>query len=68
MRPLLRAAGLALPVFLSACGGGSSSPDLYGVRGSTVQAIRGEAAPEAPLQPESGNIWGEGLTSAAPAP
>lgn len=68
MRLSLRAAGVALPVLLSACAGGTASPDTSGMHGSTVQAIRGESAADTPLRPETGNIWSEGLTPAAPAP
>ncbi|KAA2212623.1 hypothetical protein [Teichococcus oryzae] len=61
--PLLFAAPTAL--LLAGCGGQAPAPDFSGARGTTVQAIRGEAASVAPLQPEAGDIWSEGLTPSA---
>lgn len=66
MRIALRLAGLALPVLMAACSGGGSAPDIGG--GTTMRSIEGSPSGAAPLQPEPGNIWSDGLLApTAPA-
>ncbi|MCQ4162665.1 hypothetical protein NON00_22410 [Roseomonas sp. GC11] len=67
MRFLTRCAGLALLAALAACAAGGGAETAAVPAGGTLQAIRGGGgeAP-APLRPEPGNIWADGLTPAAP--
>ncbi|MFC3124812.1 hypothetical protein ACFOD4_07040 [Pseudoroseomonas globiformis] len=63
---------LALPwlvvVSLASCSGPDQDLDLSGAHGTTIQSIRGEAPAAAPLRPETGNIWDQGLTPSASRP
>jgi hypothetical protein len=72
------AALLALPL-LAGCAGEPSRPEARGglqatasglPSGATVDAIRGGTGFGAPLRPEPGNIWADGLApgAATPAP
>ncbi|MDJ0391519.1 hypothetical protein QMO56_25785 [Roseomonas sp. E05] len=67
MRILLRLAGLTVPVLLVACSSGSSAPDIGGAGGTTIRSIEGNPSGSAPLRPEPGNIWSDGLTPSAPS-
>ncbi|MXP65973.1 hypothetical protein E0493_21735 [Roseomonas sp. M0104] len=60
MRVLLRLAAPALTALLAACSGGTSAPDAS-VGGTTMRSIEGNPAGVAPLRPEPGDIWGDGL-------
>lgn len=66
MQRILRTGLLAgLPLLAVACSGAGASPEISG--GSTLSAVRGEGGGSAPLRPEPGNIWAEGLQAEAPA-
>ncbi|PHK95571.1 hypothetical protein CR162_06860 [Pseudoroseomonas rhizosphaerae] len=71
MRSFLRIGLLAgLPCLVAACGasgGGASGEAVPGVpAGSTLSAVRGETGGLAPLRPEPGNIWADGLQAETP--
>ncbi|MFC4168283.1 hypothetical protein [Teichococcus aestuarii] len=66
MQRILRIGLLAgLPLLAVACSGSGAGPEMAG--GSTLSAVRGDAGGSAPLRPEPGNIWAEGLQAEAPA-
>lgn len=67
MRPILLIATLSLPMLgLAACGHAPPAPPQ--ASGPTVNTIRGVDAGFAPLRPESGNIWADGLQEPRRAP
>ena len=66
MRRTLLIATAFLPMGLAACGHAPPAPPAVG--GPTVNAIRGADPGFAPLRPESGNIWADGLQEPRRAP
>jgi hypothetical protein len=58
----------AVVVLLAGCSSPDPGGDMLGAGGSTLQVIRGMPAGPAPLKPETGNIWEEGLQGSPSVP
>jgi hypothetical protein len=68
MTPLAPLSCAAVVLLLAGCSSPDPGEDMLGAGGSTLQVIRGMPADPAPLKPEQGNIWEEGLQGSPALP